>query len=320
VTQLTPVVIVPEGEFQTPFAPTEPPDGTSQRGFRLLADETVSFSNWTWRAALDWDLTEQNFLYASLETGFKSGGFFFSSDSQVFQPEHLRAYTLGSKNRLLADRLQIDVEAFHWRYDDQQISTITQDSRGVTNLGTRNVGDATMNGVEVETQWLMTDATRLSLGAQYLDATYDEFRYVTPFSAGPPLSGCAVSTVATGFQVDCSGKRAPYAPEWVVNLAAEHTFLLHNGAQIVAGARAHYQSETLTGLDFTPLEYQDGYVSLGASITYTSSNDQYYVTVFGNNLTDETVVANSFQPPFGAFVVGTLRPPRLYGVQLGARF
>ena len=119
----------------------------------------------------------------SYETGFKSGGFFFSSDSQVFQPEHLKAYTLGSKNRLLDDRLQVDVEAFHWRYDDQQISTITQDSRGVTNLGTRNVGDATMNGVEIETEWLVTDATRLRVGAQYLDATYDEFRYITPLSA-----------------------------------------------------------------------------------------------------------------------------------------
>jgi iron complex outermembrane receptor protein len=84
--------------------------------------------------------------------------------------------------------------------------------------------------------------------------------------------------------------------------------------------RLHYQSETLTGLDFTPLEYQDDYVTLGTSITYTSSDERYYVAAFGNNLTDETVVANTFQPPFGSFVVGTLRPPRLYGLRLGARF
>ena len=318
VTQLTPVVTYPEGGVQAPPV-FNPLDGTVTTGFRLLADETESFSNWTWRAALDWDLTERNFLYASFETGFKSGGFFFSSDSQVFQPEHLKAYTLGSKNRLLDDRLRIDLEAFHWRYDDQQISTISQDSQGVTNLGTRNVGNATMNGVEVETDWLMTAATRLRVGAQYLDATYDQFRYVTPPGA-PPLSGCAVSPVTTGFQVDCSGKRAPYAPEWTFNVGAEHTFWLGDGAQVVAGGRVHYQSETLTGVDFTPLEYQDGYVSLSASVTYTTSDDKYYVTAFGNNLTDETVVANSFQPPFGFFVVGTLRPPRLYGLRLGARF
>ena len=39
--------------------------------------------------------------------------------------------------------------------------------------------------------------------------------------------------------------------------------------------------------------------------------------VQGNNLTDETVVANTVQPPFGRFVVGTLRPPRLFGQPLG---
>jgi iron complex outermembrane receptor protein len=73
-------------------------------------------------------------------------------------------------------------------------------------------------------------------------------------------------------------------------------------------------------LDFTPLEYQGGYVSFGALITYTTSDNKYYVTAFSNNLTDETIVANSFQPLFGSFVVGTLRPPRLFGVRLGARF
>ena len=95
---------------------------------------------------------------------------------------------------------------------------------------------------------------------------------------------------------------------------------LGNGVRVVAGARVHYQSEILTGLDFTPLQYQDSYVSVGASITYNSNDNKYYVTAYGNNLTDETVVANSFQPPFGSFVVGNLRPPRLYGLRLGARF
>jgi len=44
------------------------------------------------------------------------------------------------------------------------------------------------------------------------------------------------------------------------------------------------------------------------------------VTAFGNNLTDETVIASTFQPPFGSFVVGTLRLPQLYGLRLGMRF
>lgn len=181
-TQLIPGVPVPEGEFQTTPAPTQQPDGTLERGSRLLGDETVSFSNWTWRAALDWDLTRQNFLYLSYETGLQVRWVLL-----LERLEHLRAYMLGTKSRLLADRLLVDVEAFHWRYDDQQISTTMQDSRGVTNLGTLNVGDATMNG----------------------DATYDEFQYVIPLSAPPPLSGCAVSPDPRIPHLWCSGGCAP---------------------------------------------------------------------------------------------------------------
>jgi iron complex outermembrane receptor protein len=135
------------------------------------------------------------------------------------------------------------------------------------------------------------------------------------------LSGCAVSPVVTaGFIVDCSGKTAPYAPEWTVNLSAEQWFRLTRDAGVVAGLRLHYQSHTLTGMDFTPLQYQDGYLWLDASITYSTRDDRFSVTAFGTNLTDETVVANTFQPPFSSFVVGLLRPPRLYGLRLGARF
>jgi iron complex outermembrane receptor protein len=235
----------------------------------------------------------------------------------VFQPEELEAFTLGSRNRLLDDRLQLDVEAFHWRYEGQQVSTFARDSQNVPNLITRNVGDATMNGVEVETDWLVGDTIRLRLDVQYLEATYDDFRYVAP---APPLTGCAVTQVVNEFHVDCSGKRAPYAPKWTASLAGEQTFTLPNDARLVADARLYYQSEMLTGLDFTPLEYQDAYVTLNASLTYTTGDDRYYVSAYGTNLTDATVVANTFQPPFGQFVVGTLRPPRLYGLRLGVRF
>jgi iron complex outermembrane receptor protein len=296
-----------------------PADDTLTVGFRILADEEKSFSNWTWRAALEADLTERSFLYASVETGFKSGGFFFSNDAQTFGPEHLEALTLGWKGRLPGDRLRFDLEAFHWRYEDQQVSTIMRDSQGATNLGTRNVGNATMDGIEAAAEWLVADATRLRLDAQYLDATYDDFRYAVPGPA-PPVTGCDLAPDGANFQVDCSGKHAPYAPSWSANLAAEQSFALAGGSRVVAEARLHYQSETLTGLDFTPSEYQRAYASWGAALTYAPANERYYVTAWGDNLTDRAVVANTLQHPFGSFVVGTVRPPRQYGLRVGARF
>jgi len=89
---------------------------------------SASYSKITWHAGVDYDLTPQNLLYASVETGFKAGGFFFSSDNGVFKPETITAYTLGSKNRFLDNRLQLNLELYYWDYKDQQISHLGEDS------------------------------------------------------------------------------------------------------------------------------------------------------------------------------------------------
>ncbi len=317
----------PADQLTAPINLPSPPvfnplDGTTTFGFRIGSSEHDSFSRTTWRGALEWDISEQSLLWASVETGFKSGGFFFSNDAQKFEPEELTAYTIGAKNLFFDNRLQFNIEVFDWRYQDQQISSIGLDSQGAQNLRTQNVGKATIQGAEIDTRWLAAANTLLSLQAQYLDATYDDFQFDKAAATGPPLSGCDVSPPTqpgAPFAVDCSGQRAPYAPQWTVNLAAEQTFGFDSGA-LVAGVRAHYQTQMLTGLDFTPLEYQDDYWSIDVSAIFTSDDEKYSVGLFGINVTDETVIANTFQPPLGNFVTGTLRQPRLYGIRLGARF
>ena len=59
---------------------------------------------------------------------------------------------------------------------------------------------------------------------------------------------------------------------------------------------------------------------IDASITYSSPGDRYFIAAFGNNISNETVVGNTFPPPLSQFVVGSLRPPRTYGVRAGVRF
>jgi len=320
-----PAELVTPPVFIAPGAPGAPPvfnpaNGTLTTAVAISADESASFSHTTWRAALEWDVSPDSLLYASFETGYKSGGFFFSNDNQTYLPEFVDAYTIGWKNRLFDNRLQLDIEAFHWAYDDQQVSHITVDSLNVTNLRTSNVGEATIQGVEVELSWIAPTGTLVSADVQYLDATYDAFVYLTPVSSGPPVTGCGFAPSGASFRIDCGGQRAPYSPEWTANFAVEHDFALGGGSALTVNARAHYQSETLTGLDFTPLEYQDEYWSMDASATYTPPSEAYSLTLFARNLTDETVVANTFQPPFGSFVVGSLRPPRVIGIRTVARF
>jgi iron complex outermembrane receptor protein len=297
------------------------PAGSGARlvGFRIASDTAATFSRITWRAALEWDVSAGAFLYGSYETGFKSGGFFASNDSQVYQPEYLGAFTLGWKSRLLENRLQANLEVFDWRYRDQQISKISVDSKGATNLMTVNVGRSTIRGFEADLEYLAAVNTRVSADLQYLHASYDSYTFVTPQR---PVTGCGVTDQSPGFQVDCSGRRAPFAPRWTLGLEASQVIpLRRRGASLTARSRAQHQTETLAGVDFLPDQVQPGYWVFDASLTLAGAANRLSVGVFGQNLTDRTIISNTFVVPFSTgIVVGTLRPPRTIGVRADWRF
>ncbi|WP_324698871.1 TonB-dependent receptor [Novosphingobium sp. RL4] len=297
-------------------------DGTLQVGTLIDVKRKAKFERVTWRAGMEWDAGPNSLLYASYETGFKSGGFFFTHDEGVYKPENIKAWTIGSKNRFLSNRLQVNLEGFWWTYANQQISHVALDSAGSAVLPTENIGKATIRGVEGEIRFLATRNTLLSADLQYLDAKYNDFVYSVPDFGAPPSTTCPSTLSGVNYSVDCSGRRPPQAPKWTVNLSAEQTIDLTNEGRVVLSGRMHYQSKTLTSLEFLPEEEQKAYATFDAAATYHAPANRYFVTAFVNNLTNRTVMAGSFLPPFSttSFAVGILRPPRTYGVRLGFDF
>jgi len=154
--------VLPYGQL----APVPPvffnPNGTILLASTIDDNQAASYSKVTWRGGADWDITDHNMVYASVETGFKSGGFFFSSDYDVYKPETITAYTLGSKNRFLENRLQANVELYYWKYNNQQISHLSTDSKFQHHLSDENVGRATFKGIEVDLQARPLSHTLLS--------------------------------------------------------------------------------------------------------------------------------------------------------------
>lgn len=323
---------VPYGATTLPAQRFVPgPDGTIVIGSTLLNNESARFNKPTYHAGLDWDITSRNLLYFSFESGFKSGGFFSTNSTPTatdpqpgtYRPETINAWTIGSKNRFFDNKLQLNIEGFYWRYKDQQISHLGLSSTGAVIFPTENVGRATMKGFEIDSQYLPFENTLLTADIQYLDARYNQFIYNTPNVNGGVANGTGCPNVGVPgvtYTVDCSGFGPPNAPKWTINLGAQQTIPLASGAKFVLNARTHYQSQTLTGLEFTAIEYQDSYWQSDASLTYAAPSDRYYVTAFVNNIENTTVVANSFPPPLTFITVGSLRPPRTYGIRAGVHF
>jgi iron complex outermembrane recepter protein len=105
-----------------------------------------------------------------------------------------------------------------------------------------------------------------------------------------------------------------------LNLSAQQTIPLRNGAKLVGALRGHFQTETLTGLEFLPDEFQRRYWLADAQLTYAPANDRYSVGVFVNNMFDETVIANTFPTSFAFFRSSSLRPPRTFGLRAQMHF
>lgn len=290
------------------------------RQFTRLGED--SFNAVTWRAGVEYDLTPRNLLYGSVETGYKSGGFFFSRGPNTYEPERLTAFTLGAKNRFLRNRLQVNLEAFYWRYRNQQISATSRDIDGNVIFATQNVGRSTVKGIEAETQLLLGENTLLSADVQYLDATYDSFIYNVPNLGSAPASDCVATAAGPVYTVDCSGRTAPQSPEWTFNFGIQQTVPLGNLGELVLMARTHFQTETVTGLEFLPDQVQDDYWTSDAQITFNAPGERWSVTGFINNIEDEEILNASFPHPLAgrALVSGSLRAPRTYGIRLGVRW
>jgi len=84
--------------------------------------------------------------------------------------------------------------------------------------------------------------------------------------------------------------------------------------------RVHYQSQTLTALEFLPVEEQPGYSLWDFDLTYATAQNRFYVGAYVDNAFNKTALSFSFGTPFSAFMTGTLQAPRVFGIRTGVHF
>lgn len=283
----------------------------------------------TYRVAVEYDATPDNLLYASFETGYRSGGFQISLGNEEYEPETINAWTIGSKNSFFDNTLQLNIEAFYWKYKDQQLAALGVDAIGRNSFYTRNVGASSIKGVEADFQWLATDTTILRGGVQYLDATYDSFSFNQVDLSDPtdppnfltPVTGCAYTQVMApvrSFDIDCSGQQALYAPKWTFNIGVAQAIIFDAG-EITATVDGRYRSGRPIGFNYLPTGNSGEDFTIDASLSFRPAAAPVTATLFVRNLTDEAV-PSTYQLGAGNVVGSAYEPPRTYGVRIGYEF
>ena len=300
------------------------------------------FDAQTWKAGAEYDIAAQSMAFVTVSRGYKSGGFFFVPDlsgDNNYKPEFLTAVEAGVRNRFFDNRLQVNLEAFYWRYKDQQLSSVGFTSAGSIAYLTRNAGSSTPRGGSLDVVWKLTQADTLGFAVNYTRARFDTFtiNYPAPIAftlrTGPLCSVPASPTVGPGglpvLAVTCAGAPLPRTPEWSGSVNHEHVFQLGGAGEIASHVGVTWATSRYLSPDFFIPETRDGgYALLNADLTYTPEKGSWSVTAFARNLTDKAVyqgaiadVLNGFAGPSApTFVERQAGEPRVYGVRGTFRF
>jgi iron complex outermembrane receptor protein len=317
----------------------------------LYASKT--FDRVNWKAGVEWDVAPHSLFYGNVSTGFKAGGFFYGAAvaqttstgtvnnscavNCTFAPESVTSYNIGSKNRFLHNRLQLNLELFYVNYQDQQVSISkfqTLPNGTITSvLVTDNAGKSRNYGAEVETDYLLTPTTRIGAQIQYLNSKYLKFSYLTSTASAPPTGSACTITPATAGQVtvDCTGQRALRTPAWRVLGSIQQSVPLASGARVIGEANARYESSFYADPSYVPDTRTYATARLDLSVAYNAPSDRFSIKAYVDNVTNVVTIAslnanNSYArtliPAAGpSMLVGAnLAPPRTFGVRGQFRF
>lgn len=265
----------------------------------LRADEfydvtaSTSFDDWTYRLGLEYQLTSDDMLYASISRGFKSGGFNgepadAATAATAFEPEQAVQYEVGQKSSFLNGRMIWNNSIFYMDYSDLQTSQRINGISVVT-----NAGKAHIQGYETQLVVSPFEGFNLSAAYAYTDAIFDEF---------------------VENDVDYAGNRISRSPKHKVSVSPSYNAVLPNGSDLTFAIDYQYTSEIFDDNSNQEPELRDPTHFIDARIVIDNLGNGLSASLWGKNLTDERT--RTFQGGFLGANFGAFNPPRTYGVTL----
>jgi iron complex outermembrane receptor protein len=253
----------------------------------------------TWLVGAEYDWADDNMLYFKVNTGFKSGTVNAVPEgigvATATDPEEVTAYQIGSKNRFLDGRMQVNSEFFYYDYEGYQVVIVAFDPTGFFPgqfFPSVNAQKAKFKGGEIESSFLISDNGQLDLTLTLLDAEHTEF--VTPV-------------------FDWSGNDVQRAPPFTVVAGYRHEWLLPDGGSLSGRISSMYVDGNYSRDANGPGDWQEAYTNTSIYLDYRHPGDHWSVTGWVRNLEDEEVISLSRTADRGGYSV-FMFPPRMWGI------
>lgn len=272
-------VPLPQSVAGLPAAALSTPPGTLS-GARKDRD-------WMPSANVQYRFDPEAMGYFSFSQGFKAGGFNGSDTTGLaanmpYQPEHVNAYELGIKSRLLDDTMLMNLDVFRSDYRNLQVVVEEDYSTGNGVAVVRNAASSRSQGVEYEGEWVANKHLRLGANITYLNSRYVSYPNAAP-TALEQIQGFGAQNL--------SGLPTEYAPLWSGSVSGTFETSLSNGLGFSAALMPYFTSSyyVLSSEDAASLQPQ--YVRLDARLTLESADGRWGMDLIGKDLTDRQVIS-----------------------------
>ncbi|MDI4632852.1 TonB-dependent receptor [Pelomonas sp. V22] len=303
---------VPQIPLNPSIDPTNPANGYSAGN---INDAHYTGSKTTYLARASFDLSKTAMAYASVSTGYKSGG---SGDGGLhYGPETLTNYEAGLKTTLLDGSMTFNATAYHMNFKDFQFSAPVI-VNGNRQFAYSNAEGAKVSGLELELAAMLSDDDRLQLTGSYTKTKLGELVAASNDYALPACFDAALG----GNCLKVTGHELPHAPKFSLQLRYEHTIHLGGGNTLTPRISYHYQTANwLSVFNLGDGDRQKSYSTADLGLRYAAKKN-WYVDAFIRNATDAKVKTSAGSAGSYANPVWTAQylPPRTVGVNAGYNF
>ncbi|MCG8459211.1 MAG: TonB-dependent receptor [Holophagales bacterium] len=256
-----------------------------------------SESDWSPNLTLRFHPSEDAMYYATYAEGFKSGGFQFPNyvpqaaltrDLVEYGSESTTPFGLGGKRTLAGGRARVGLAAWSTDFEDIQVSAFD----AVTVIqNVNNAAQANSTGVEADLFVRLDEKTSVAASAAWTEAEYEEFPNGPCYPGQTAAQGCLPATFPNGTVTnvqDLAGTPLAYAPEWQLNVRLSGDGLpVGRGLEVGYDLVYYWLDDVHFKLTNDPLDTQEAYGKINASIRLGSRTGGWTLSLIGKNLTDE---------------------------------
>jgi len=298
---------------QVPVSPSmNPLVPGGNNGFTTYSFNSGSYSGHklTGLARVSYDIDKNNMVFASVSTGYKSGG--LQDGGLPYGAETLTNFEVGTKSTFLGGKVRMNNSAYYEKFKDFQFSAPITKPDGNRGLATSNAEGATVWGLETEIAAKITPDDRVQFTASY---THAELKHLIGGSNDYSLPKCSVPGIDTC--LDVTGNTMPHSPRFSAQLQYQHSFQLADGT-LIPRISTHYETSSwLSVFNLGEPDRQKAYNRTDIGLRY-DANSKWYFDAFVRNVEDGKIKTSAMNAngPWQAQYL----PPRTYGINVGRSF